>query len=361
MPDATLTRCRAKAGLGEGAMSGFTMVEIALCLAIIGFALVAIIGVLPTGLGVQKDNREETIINQDAAVWLDAIRSGAQGYNDLTNFVFAITNYVWHYTWDSGANQYKRDDTVGLTGQPVPFPEVNVFTHTNWWRNGNLQTGNPQFLLTNGLHIVGALTRPRIEWSGPPSDRFRSFYVNYVVANVRAMSGAAAEKFPQTNDTILQSAFSYRLLPEVVGYVPFDNRLIQASLPDITNVFGAPTYLSGTPTPFDPALPDIGNITNTRPPFPPDTAAWTAAQRQAFWDQVRANRRLLGTAYTNSHDLRLTFRWPLLPPSGGAGPGRQTFRALTGGQLVRTNHLSPGVLTNLTLHFFQPQSYVVTQ
>ncbi|MGD0614189.1 MAG: type II secretion system protein, partial [Verrucomicrobiota bacterium] len=59
--------------------SGFTMIEIALCLAIIGFALVAIIGVLPTGLNVQKDNREETIINQDAAVWMDAIRHGAQG------------------------------------------------------------------------------------------------------------------------------------------------------------------------------------------------------------------------------------------------------------------------------------------
>ena len=51
------------------------MIEIALCLAIIGFALVAIIGVLPTGLNVQKDNREETIINQDAAVWMDAVRT----------------------------------------------------------------------------------------------------------------------------------------------------------------------------------------------------------------------------------------------------------------------------------------------
>jgi len=71
----------------------FTMIEIALCLAIIGFALVAIIGVLPTGMGVQKDNREETIIDQDATVWMDAIRNGAQGYNDLTNYIVAITNF----------------------------------------------------------------------------------------------------------------------------------------------------------------------------------------------------------------------------------------------------------------------------
>ena len=58
----------------------FTMIEIALSLAIIGFALVAIVGVLPLGLNVQKKNREETIINQDASVLLNAIRNGAQGH-----------------------------------------------------------------------------------------------------------------------------------------------------------------------------------------------------------------------------------------------------------------------------------------
>src|SRR5205823_13848329 len=46
----------------------FTMIEIAISLAVIGFALVAIIGILPTGMNVQKENREETIIGQDASV-----------------------------------------------------------------------------------------------------------------------------------------------------------------------------------------------------------------------------------------------------------------------------------------------------
>src|SRR5213078_3899054 len=55
--------------------AGFTMVEIALCLAIIAFALVAIIGVLPTGMRVQKENREDTIINQDGMFLVEAIRS----------------------------------------------------------------------------------------------------------------------------------------------------------------------------------------------------------------------------------------------------------------------------------------------
>ncbi len=43
---------------------------------VIGFALVAIIRVLPQGLTVQRDNREETIINFEAAFLMDAIRSG---------------------------------------------------------------------------------------------------------------------------------------------------------------------------------------------------------------------------------------------------------------------------------------------
>lgn len=56
---------------------GFTLVEIAICLGIIGIALVAIIGILPRGLHTQKDSRQETIVGQDATMLLEAIRSGA--------------------------------------------------------------------------------------------------------------------------------------------------------------------------------------------------------------------------------------------------------------------------------------------
>ena len=91
------------------------MVEIAICLAIIGFALVAIIGVLPYGMATQRDNREETIINQDATVFLEAIRNGSQGLDDLTNYVYAITNY-----W----TQYSSAGIQLQTG-------VNGYTYTN--------------------------------------------------------------------------------------------------------------------------------------------------------------------------------------------------------------------------------------
>src|SRR5258705_6459274 len=87
-------------GMGKSAslrrrLRGFTMIEIALCLAIIGFALVAIIGILPAGMQVQKDNREDTVVNQDASYWMEAIRNGALGLDEMTNYVDAIiTNTV---------------------------------------------------------------------------------------------------------------------------------------------------------------------------------------------------------------------------------------------------------------------------
>src|ERR1043165_3280979 len=77
--------------------AAFTMVEIALALAVIGFALVAILGILPMGMDVQKDNRRETIINQDANFLIETIRGGARGVDDLPNYVMVITNYWTRY------------------------------------------------------------------------------------------------------------------------------------------------------------------------------------------------------------------------------------------------------------------------
>lgn len=53
----------------------------------------AIIGVLPAGLNVQRENREDTIITQEANYFMEAIRSGARGLDDLTNNIISITNY----------------------------------------------------------------------------------------------------------------------------------------------------------------------------------------------------------------------------------------------------------------------------
>jgi type II secretory pathway pseudopilin PulG len=164
------------------------MVEIAISLAVIGIALVAIIGVLPIGMNTQRDNREETIINQDATVLMEAIRGGARGLDDLTNYVYAITNFGGQY-----------NNGVLTLSPPIGY------------------TNYPSFL-TNGANIIGLLSMP--EFTDPnnyyaaienPSS-FNVYNSNHIVAYVRSISGPAVEKPPQDNSIIQADAFGYRIL-----------------------------------------------------------------------------------------------------------------------------------------------------
>lgn len=152
---------------------GFTMVEIALCLAIIAFALVAIIGVLPIGMRAQQDNREETIINQDATYFLEAIRSGAEGLDELTNYV----------------------------------DEINVGGSRNWrYVNVTPADTNNVNHLWSGLKIIGVLSYPRYQVFDNET------ITNVVTARVRSISGSAASKDPEIKDF----AFTYQLTTEIV-------------------------------------------------------------------------------------------------------------------------------------------------
>src|SRR5439155_26875125 len=151
-----------------------------------GFALVAIIGILPMGMQVQKDNRQETMINQDATMWMDFIRNGTKNADDLTNYVYAVTNFYSIYT-PPGANPVSG--AVGFTYRSSSTtPEFPVTVP-----------------ITNGNIILGLLSMPKyVVQPGPP----QSYRSNFVVAYVRAMSGAASEKFPQTNADIQSAAFA---------------------------------------------------------------------------------------------------------------------------------------------------------
>lgn len=146
--------------LGARSRSGFTMAEIAIALGVIGFALVAIIGILPRGLQVQRDNRAETIVNQDGTFWLDAIKSGARGMEELVSLVDRIDI---HYNIDR------------------PPAEQTMATYTGF---------------RNGWEIIGLLTTPARTNSE-------------VYASVWAISGAAAEK--ETDPANRAVAFKYRL------------------------------------------------------------------------------------------------------------------------------------------------------
>jgi type II secretory pathway pseudopilin PulG len=175
------------------------MVEIAICLAVIGIALISIIGVLPIGMNTQRDNREETIINQDATVFIEAIRGGARGMDDLTNYVYAITNYQ------------------------VKYPAGTIYTYG--------YTNVAPSILTNGMNIVGLLSTPEFTdlSFNPTNNLFSGGYSNHVVAYVHSISGPAIEKPPQNNDIVVGDSFGYRIL------------CVNAPVAVDTNIFNLPS------------------------------------------------------------------------------------------------------------------------
>lgn len=162
--------------------AAFTMIEIAIALAIIAFALVAIIGVLPQGLQVQRHNKEDTIINQEAVFWMEAIRNGITGNNMLTNFV-------------SEVRVENSLDTFAV--QPTQEPDVQ------------------------GWQIIGLLSTPKYV-DNPRARRPTAVLTNRVTAHVRALSGSALERSRRLQDF----AFRYRLTSEVVPLRTFPTNLL---------------------------------------------------------------------------------------------------------------------------------------
>lgn len=283
--------------LRGGSDAGFTMVEIAICLAVIAFALVAIIGVLPIGMSAQKENREETVINFDAHYLMDAIRNGAQnpGQDTLSFCVLSITNIVQIY--NITANGQGATVYVPLGG-PI----------TNWYNTSTNNSGqfysvnNTPYItpiLTNGFNIVGLLSKPKFIYSGG------RMFSNYVSADFRGISAAASDL--GNNQASYDFAFRYRVIPEITPLTVWD-----ASLTNYTDS-------------------SLGNNANL-----------IAARSNAYI--------LAKSQQNNLAEIRLGFRWPILP-TGAAGNSGQVFRTAASGMI--TNITSAG----LVCYFFQPFSY----
>ena len=181
---------------------GFTMIEIAIAIGVIGFALVAIIGILPAGMNVQKDTRENSIINQDAAYFMEAIRHGApvssfwtnkpSGYDFLTNYVEQINVAIVA----GGGSNYT-----------IQYPNPNL--HPN----------------ANGMALLGLLSDPMYIYSGPYTIVPRT---NYVSAVVRALNGSALVQGGSNQ------AVAFRYIMDV-QITPFDS-----FAPDSTNFLAYP-------------------------------------------------------------------------------------------------------------------------
>lgn len=283
--------------LGPRPERAFTLIEIALSLAIIGFALVAIIGVLPAGLRVQQENREETIINQDGLYFLEAIRRGAADpavvmslnntdssyFNDLTNYVDAITIDWRTYNSNGVAQSALQREYYSPNDEPFGI------------------------LLDNGRNIIGLLSTPKYQIF--PNGTYRSNHVN---AYVRAISGVAGEK--ASNVEARDFAFAYRLTSEIVPYGFY------------------------------------GTGTNS-PPLPPSTP-----QQQTIASNAMSNLR--SNLHEVRLTIQWPLRPPPDQRFGvdtNVGPYRMSFRTLAGGQLVPR---PVGVRnTSKNLYFLQPQTY----
>ena len=185
--------------------AAFTMVELALCIAVVAIAMVAIIGVLPAGLNVQQQNREETIIDQDATMMMDALRNGAVRFDDLTNYVDYIV-----------VERSRVDAPIG-TGYVT-----NGFVGR--WFNGTLgKVPLPHTTLTTAQEIMGLLSLPKYDFFA--YDPGLPGYTNRVTAQFRAFSGALNDKiYPKQVDDIplagqLNFAFRYQVNVEIVPVV----------------------------------------------------------------------------------------------------------------------------------------------
>jgi type II secretory pathway pseudopilin PulG len=323
--------CAAKRGPDGAARStsAFTMMEIAISLAVIGIALVAIIGVLPIGMNVQQTNREETIVGQDASVLMEAIRNGSLGYDDLTNYVYGISNY-----W----TEYEVGGLVGPKG-------VNSYTYGSVSIDSKYPgaTGLPiatQMPITNAANIIGLLSTPeytgaRVDSEDDVGEAIPSLFFggisNHIVAYCYSMSGPAIEKPPQDNQILQQDSFGYHIycvnapaaIDTNVFYSapngPWSDRAYGAG----STVFFNWTYWT-CPGGAAAGLPAPGVPTPGKLPVWQMTPNYTLEQA------------------LNLHELRLTFEFPKLG-NGGVGPGRQTYRTMVAGQLL---HQPPLVLTN---------------
>ncbi len=285
---------------------GFTMIEIAMAIGVIGFALVAIIGILPRGMNVQKDAREDTTISQDAPYFMDAIRNGipiggafnSRNYYPANGLDF-LTNYVQSITYTG----YKDGVATWIT---------------NW------------YVFTNGAQIIGLLCDPQNNYNNV---NFASNYFT-MTATVRALGGPAILQQGGPNSGMNSfMAFTYKMEVMVIPY-GFNNYVAPDSV-----AFN--NYASNSEE----------NIVRYN--------RWLATYNQGpgYTAPAGLGGPILNTATGalgyNLYTLRLRFSWPVTA-TGTVGPGRQTYSTLVAEPITS---LIDG--TN-TLWFFQPQTFTNT-
>lgn len=141
----------------QSALRAFTMVEIAISLAVVGFALVAIIGVLPRGLNAQRDNRTESTINLDAQYWMDALRNSARGADELTNYVKRVT--VGSTTNRNGVDFTTGKEIIGLIIAGLTDPSSVIQVDSVAMSGSAVEKTGPDAELGFAYRMIVSITR----------------------------------------------------------------------------------------------------------------------------------------------------------------------------------------------------------
>lgn len=266
----------------RGGRAGFTMVELALCIAIVAFSMVAILGVLPLGLNVQKQNKEETIIEQEGPVWIEMIRRGGIGWDDVTNYVDLVVVEKTPLEAASKTDQYGFRGPFYSMDNPVP---------------------NPGILLRSTSEVMSLLSIPMFE-----ADR-GTVFSNKITAIVRSFSGSLNTQIrPDSNpgfkpdDRQLEDAFRYQLQVE----------LTPATQLPVQSVDSLDSFRSGV---------FLGGYLNA---IRMDPSLSASALRNPEELKNASLDRLAATVY----DIKLIFRWPVFKVGNdiSVGANKKVFR-----------------------------------
>ena len=279
--------------------AAFTMVELALCIGIIAFAMVAIMGVLPIGMNVQKQNREDTIIDQEGPQWINILRNGQVGWGDLTNSLDYVLVEHTPISRSAGGGGGGRE-VYGFRGPFFPSSEAVL---------------PPNVVLESAEQLVSLLSIPKFEADSGV------VYSNRITAVVRAMAGAQNSQVrltaanPRPSDQQTEDAFRYQMEVEIVPV---------SSTPSLNM------------TREDPAFTNLYTAENVQ------IGGWLNAYRLDPENVLRVfsgrgnNRTDRDPLSATLYDLRLTLRWPVYKVGDDyrVGPGSRTFRTQLVGRPV---------------------------
>lgn len=282
------------------------MIELALCIGIISFAMVAIMGVLPLGLSVQRQNREDTVIDQEGQQWINIIKNGQTGWGDLTNYLDYIL--VEHYKASGTDMGGPVSPTPGGGGGPATYGFRGPFFGE--------AVPHPNLLINTANEIVGLLSVPTFEADSGV------VYSNRITGVFRSISGAQNTQVRRSSgatgtlgESQTQDAFRYQVQVELTP---------TATVPSLDMTFQNPTF------------------TNLETRESVQSGGWLNAYRLDPVNVLRVftakgmNRTDTDPLAATLYDLRLTLRWPVFKVGDEyrVGPGIRTFRTQIAGRPV---------------------------